>query len=151
GDPLAMKTNPPLAELDTNPGSEDGPPTLLKFRRERPSTARPRGPLQPLRHRWYARAKAVADFVLATLISVPALPVVLLAALAVKLTSRGPAFYTQTRLGLLGQPFTIYKLRTMLHNCESLTGPRWSMPGDPRITPLGWLLRATHLDELPQL
>ena len=39
----------------------------------------------------------------------------------------------------------------MVHNCESLTGPRWSMPGDPRVTPFGWLLRLTHLDELPQL
>jgi lipopolysaccharide/colanic/teichoic acid biosynthesis glycosyltransferase len=47
--------------------------------------------------------------------------------------------------------FTILKIRTMIHNCESLTGPRWSMPGDPRITPVGWLLRKTHLDELPQL
>ena len=39
----------------------------------------------------------------------------------------------------------------MIDNCESLTGPRWSMPGDPRITPFGWFLRTTHLDELPQL
>jgi lipopolysaccharide/colanic/teichoic acid biosynthesis glycosyltransferase len=39
----------------------------------------------------------------------------------------------------------------MIHNCESLTGPRWTIPGDPRVTPLGWLLRRTHIDELPQL
>ena len=39
----------------------------------------------------------------------------------------------------------------MIHNCESLTGPRWSMPGDPRVTWFGWFLRVTHLDELPQL
>jgi lipopolysaccharide/colanic/teichoic acid biosynthesis glycosyltransferase len=93
----------------------------------------------------------VADFVLAALLCVPALPVVLLAALAVKWTSRGPAFYTQTRVGRRGRLFTIYKLRSMIHNCESLTGPRWSMPGDPRVTPVGWFLRASHLDELPQL
>src|SRR5213078_860902 len=63
----------------------------------------------------------------------------------------GPAFYSQTRVGQGGRQFTIWKIRTMIHNCESLTGPRWSMPGDPRITPVGWLLRHTHLDELPQL
>jgi lipopolysaccharide/colanic/teichoic acid biosynthesis glycosyltransferase len=74
-----------------------------------------------------------------------------LSALLVRLTSRGPAFYTQTRVGLNGRLFAILKLRTMMHNCESLTGPRWSMPGDPRITPVGWFLRKTHLDELPQL
>jgi lipopolysaccharide/colanic/teichoic acid biosynthesis glycosyltransferase len=107
--------------------------------------------VQPVRHRWYLHAKVVLDFAVAALLAVPALPVVLLAALLVKLTSRGPAFYTQTRVGRRGRLFTIYKLRTMIHNCESLTGPRWSMPGDPRITPVGWVLRHTHLDELPQL
>jgi lipopolysaccharide/colanic/teichoic acid biosynthesis glycosyltransferase len=71
--------------------------------------------------------------------------------LLVKWTSPGPAFYTQRRLGLCGRPFTIFKLRTMQHNCESLTGPRWCIPGDLRVTPLGRLLRKTHLDELPQL
>src|SRR5262249_44717693 len=50
-----------------------------------------------------------------------------------------------------GQPFTIWKLRTMIHNCESLTGPRWAIPGDPRVTWVGQFLRALHLDELPQL
>jgi len=71
--------------------------------------------------------------------------------LAVKLTSRGPAFYTQTRVGQDGHLFTIYKIRTMIHKCESLTGPRWTTPGDPRVTPVGWFLRRTHFDELPQL
>lgn len=108
-------------------------------------------PVRPLRHRWYPPCKALLDFLLAALISLPALPVVLLAALAVKLTSRGPAFYTQTRIGRNGRPFAIYKLRSMVHNCESLTGPRWSIPGDPRVTPVGWFLRTSHLDELPQL
>jgi lipopolysaccharide/colanic/teichoic acid biosynthesis glycosyltransferase len=69
----------------------------------------------------------------------------------VKLTSAGPAFYTQTRVGRNGRLFTIYKLRTMMDDCESLTGPRWSMPGDPRVTRFGQLLRSSHLDELPQL
>src|SRR5205085_11405871 len=82
---------------------------------------------------------------------VPAAPVIALAALLLKLTSHGPAFYTQTRVGRNGRLFTIYKVRTMLHRCESLTGPRWSVPGDPRITAVGCLLRVTHVDELPQL
>src|SRR5439155_3872848 len=95
--------------------------------------------------------KAVLDRVAALALLVLGGPLILVLALLVKLTSRGPAFYTQTRLGRHGVPFTICKLRTMMNKCESLTGPRWSMPGDPRVTGLGRFLRATHLDELPQL
>jgi lipopolysaccharide/colanic/teichoic acid biosynthesis glycosyltransferase len=80
-----------------------------------------------------------------------AAPFVLIALVLVRLTSRGPAFYSQVRLGLNGRPFRIYKIRTMWHECERATGPRWSVPGDPRVTPVGRLLRATHVDELPQL
>jgi lipopolysaccharide/colanic/teichoic acid biosynthesis glycosyltransferase len=100
---------------------------------------------------WYPAAKAAGDRILALVLLAVAGPVILLSALLIKLSSRGPAFYTQTRLGLNGRPFTIYKLRTMIHKAESLTGPRWSLPGDPRITRIGNLLRMTHLDELPQL
>src|SRR5262245_24537946 len=141
---MATHINPALA----HPQHQAAEPAH-RPRRERPPLGRP--PVRPARHRWYSGAKAAADLALAALLSVPALPVVLLAALLVKLTSKGPAFYSQTRVGKDGRPFTIYKLRTMIHNCESLTGPRWSIPGDPRVTPVGWLLRATHLDELPQL
>jgi lipopolysaccharide/colanic/teichoic acid biosynthesis glycosyltransferase len=98
-----------------------------------------------------ARAKAAADVALAALLLVPAVPVMLACVAVVRLTSRGPAVYTQTRVGRGGRVFTLYKIRTMVHDCESLTGPRWSMPGDPRITPVGKLLRDLHLDELPQL
>lgn len=97
------------------------------------------------------RAKAVADFVLAALLLVPALPVMVACAALVRLTSRGPAIYTQARVGRGGAVFTLYKIRTMYHDCERLTGPRWSTPGDNRITPVGRVLRAIHLDELPQL
>jgi lipopolysaccharide/colanic/teichoic acid biosynthesis glycosyltransferase len=69
----------------------------------------------------------------------------------VRATSRGPAIYTQSRVGRSGKVFTLYKIRTMIHECESITGPRWSMPGDPRIAPIGGILRHLHLDELPQL
>jgi lipopolysaccharide/colanic/teichoic acid biosynthesis glycosyltransferase len=110
-----------------------------------------RATVRPLRYRWYLSCKYVADFVLAALLTVPAAPVVLLAALLVKLTSRGPVFYTQTRVGVDGRLFSIWKIRSMIHNCEALTGPRWSVPGDPRVTRIGAILRASHLDELPQL
>lgn len=91
------------------------------------------------------------DRVAAAVILVLSLPVLLGAMLLVKLTSRGPAVYSQKRIGQFGQVFTIYKVRTMYHQCESLTGPRWSTPGDPRITPVGRVLRKLHIDELPQL
>jgi lipopolysaccharide/colanic/teichoic acid biosynthesis glycosyltransferase len=80
-----------------------------------------------------------------------AAPVIGLAMLAVKLTSRGPAVYTQTRLGRYGRPFVIYKLRSMTHDCERRSGVQWCRKNDPRVTRIGWLLRKTHIDELPQL
>lgn len=95
--------------------------------------------------------KDVVDFLLGLIFLLLIAPVMLLAALLVKLTSSGPAFYSQTRIGKNGKPFTILKLRTMYHNCESTSGPRWSTPGDSRITPLGRLLRRAHIDEFPQL
>ena len=100
---------------------------------------------------WYMVAKWLLDWSLALTLLILTAPLVVVAMLLIKLTSRGPALYTQTRLGRGGKPFIIYKLRTMVHRCESLTGARWATPGDPRITPLGRLLRATHIDELPQL
>jgi lipopolysaccharide/colanic/teichoic acid biosynthesis glycosyltransferase len=109
------------------------------------------GPLE-VPSSWYAGVKGLVDFVAALFLFIFFAPVMFLAALLVKLTSRGPAFYSQTRLGRFGQPYTIYKIRTMTHDCESLTGARWAMlEGDPRITPVGNFLRLTHLDELPQL
>ena len=95
--------------------------------------------------------KAAIDYALAVVLFVVLLPVMLLTMLAVKLTSRGPAIYSQTRVGRGGRVFVIYKIRTMYHECEKHTGIQWSVKGDPRITPLGKVLRALHLDELPQL
>lgn len=104
----------------------------------------------PLR-RWYLPCKGVVDFLVGLTLLLLTAPVILVAALLVKLTSAGPAFYSQTRIGKNGRLFTIYKLRSMFHNCESKSGARWSTPGDARITPLGRILRRTHVDELPQL
>jgi lipopolysaccharide/colanic/teichoic acid biosynthesis glycosyltransferase len=108
-------------------------------------------PTLSFRRGWYAPLRRAAECALALVLLLLTAPLIGLASLLVKLTSRGPAFYTQTRVGRHGRIFTIYKLRTMIHNCESLTGPRWAIPGDPRVTWLGHLLRVSHLDELPQL
>jgi lipopolysaccharide/colanic/teichoic acid biosynthesis glycosyltransferase len=94
--------------------------------------------------------KAALDFLLALVLLVPALPLMLLAAALVKFTSRGPVFYRQTRLGKGGRAFTLYKIRSMRADSEK-HGACWSQRGDTRITPVGRFLRATHLDELPQL
>jgi lipopolysaccharide/colanic/teichoic acid biosynthesis glycosyltransferase len=91
------------------------------------------------------------DRVLASILLILTAPVMLTAMVLVRLTSHGPAIYSQTRLGLEGRRYAIYKIRTMYHDCEQLTGPRWSTPGDPRVTPVGRILRASHIDELPQL
>jgi lipopolysaccharide/colanic/teichoic acid biosynthesis glycosyltransferase len=97
-----------------------------------------------------------------------ALPVLLVIAVAVKLSSRGPVFYTQERIGLDrrqrgdginhrrhrdvgGRPFTIYKFRTMRVDAERESGAIWAQREDPRVTPVGRLLRQYRLDELPQL
>ena len=93
----------------------------------------------------------LTDAVLAPPLFLFALPLMLLAMTLVKLTSRGPVIYTQTRVGRHGRPFTIYKIRTMRHDCERLTGAVWSSRNDQRVIPVGRILRDTHLDELPQL
>jgi lipopolysaccharide/colanic/teichoic acid biosynthesis glycosyltransferase len=133
-----------LTNLETLEAPTKSAAPILKF----PATPKKR---ITSAQRLYMPVRRVLDFTFALVLSIIALPIVALAALLVRLTSRGPAFYTQTRTGKGGRIFTIYKLRSMIHQCESLTGPRWTIPGDPRITPVGWLLRRTHIDELPQL
>jgi lipopolysaccharide/colanic/teichoic acid biosynthesis glycosyltransferase len=100
---------------------------------------------------WYAAMKPALDFALAVVLLVPALPLIGLCWLLTKLTSPGPGFYTQTRSGQDGRSYKIIKIRTMHNNIESRTGIQWSQKGDCRVTRLGAFLRATHLDELPQL
>jgi len=100
---------------------------------------------------WYLPVKTAAEFVFALLLLAMTAPLILLGVVLVKLTSRGPALYLQTRVGYGGRPFTIYKLRTMVRDSESLSGACWSKPGDARITAVGRWLRRTHIDELPQL
>lgn len=99
----------------------------------------------------YLGLKRLIDVAFSLVIAVVALPIVLMCAFLIRMTSHGPAFYTQVRLGRFGKPFRIWKLRTMIHNCELTSGARWAMRNDPRATPVGRFLRITHLDELPQL
>jgi lipopolysaccharide/colanic/teichoic acid biosynthesis glycosyltransferase len=77
-------------------------------------------------------------------------PLLLVLALLVKTTSRGPVIYRQQRIGMYGMPFYIYKFRTMCDNAEESV-PQLTDTDDPRITPLGRMLRKYRLDELPQL
>ena len=101
---------------------------------------------------WYTGCKRVADVLVALAILLASSPILILAALAVKFTSRGPVFYSQTRVGRGGRPFTLYKIRSMYHECEKVSGAIWSAGrGDPRVMPVGRFLRRTHFDELPQL
>jgi lipopolysaccharide/colanic/teichoic acid biosynthesis glycosyltransferase len=95
------------------------------------------------------------------LLLVIAAPLFFVVAVLVKCTSPGPIFFRQTRIGLNKRQFTIYKFRTMIANAEQIqdqllalnemTGPVFKIKKDPRITPLGKVLRKTSLDELPQL
>jgi lipopolysaccharide/colanic/teichoic acid biosynthesis glycosyltransferase len=79
------------------------------------------------------------------------IPTALIIALAIRITSPGPLLFRQDRIGKNGRAFTLYKFRTMYFDAESQTGPSWASKSDPRIVPLGRLLRKLRLDELPQL
>ncbi|MGL6075097.1 MAG: sugar transferase [Fimbriiglobus sp.] len=105
----------------------------------------------PMPSGWYTAMKPTFDFVVSLLIAPFAFPVIGVCYLLVKWTSPGPGFYSQVRSGLRGKPYKILKLRTMGHNVEAKTGIQWSQKGDARVTKFGKFLRATHLDELPQL
>jgi sugar transferase (PEP-CTERM system associated) len=80
-----------------------------------------------------------------------ALPIMAVVSLLVRLTSPGPIFYSQTRMGLQGKLFKVVKFRSMYQDAEARTGAVWASKDDPRITPLGKWLRKLRLDELPQL
>ena len=92
-----------------------------------------------------------SNLVLAAIGVVVAAPIMLLTALAVRLTSAGPVLYRQVRVGMDGRPFTLYKFRSMRANAEAETGAVWASKDDPRVTPLGRTLRKLRIDEIPQL
>ncbi|WP_051344303.1 sugar transferase [Alicyclobacillus herbarius] len=98
-----------------------------------------------------ALVKRVIDVLGALVLMLATAPISLLLFLLIPLTSPGPALYRQDRVGQNGRVFTIYKFRTMIPEAERTTGPVLAAAGDPRVTPFGRILRATRLDELPQL
>lgn len=94
---------------------------------------------------------AILEAAFAVLLLIVFSPIMLLVTLAIKLSTGGSVFYSQTRVGKNGEKFSIYKFRTMIENAEAKTGAVLATKNDPRITRLGRILRASHLDELPQL
>lgn len=138
------------------------------FRLERSRPAVPAavsdGYLHYLTHapRPYQRSvKRLFDIVVSASALLVLSPLLLAVAVLIKLTSRGPIFFRQARVGLHGRPFNMFKFRTMVVNAESLqekltarneqTGPVFKMKNDPRVTPIGRFLRKHSIDELPQL
>ena len=91
------------------------------------------------------------SLILALIALIPGLPIMLIVAILVKITSRGPILYRQRRVGHNGATFTMYKFRSMRQDAEAKTGAVWSAKNDPRTTPIGRWLRTLRLDELPQL
>jgi len=103
-----------------------------------------------LGNRLYNAAKRTVDIAVASVVLMVTLPISAAVALLIPLTSRGPAFFTQDRLGAGKVPFKIVKFRTMVYDAEA-NGPQWAHSNDLRVTKLGGFLRKTRLDELPQL
>jgi lipopolysaccharide/colanic/teichoic acid biosynthesis glycosyltransferase len=97
------------------------------------------------------RLKRLFDLIVAAVVSIVALPVIGAAWAVVRITSSGPGFYSQVRVGRNGRHYRIYKLRTMYHNCEAISGAAWCTRQDKRVTRVGRILRKLHIDELPQL
>jgi exopolysaccharide biosynthesis polyprenyl glycosylphosphotransferase len=104
--------------------------------------------LQP--GRWSWRVKRMGDIAVASILLAISVPVLLLSALAIRLEDGGPVLYQQIRTGLYGQPYRVWKLRSMVTQAEE-AGAQWAQSSDPRITTIGSWLRRLRIDELPQL
>jgi sugar transferase (PEP-CTERM system associated) len=95
--------------------------------------------------------QSLSNILVAGIGVIVAAPLMAIVALAVRLSSRGPVLYRQVRVGLDGISFTLYKFRSMRADAEAETGAVWASKDDPRITPVGRIIRKLRLDELPQL
>lgn len=99
----------------------------------------------------FQKFKRASDIFLSILGIFITSPLLILSAILIKLSSKGHVLYKQKRVGKNAEIFEIYKLRTMVIDAEKETGAVWAMKDDPRITPIGRILRKAHIDEIPQL
>lgn len=95
--------------------------------------------------------KRTIDLLISSSMSVLLLPLIVLTAIIIKLESKGPIFFSQERMGENRKPYMIYKFRSMRCDAEEYTGPVWAQEEDDRITKIGYFLRKTRIDEIPQL
>lgn len=94
--------------------------------------------------------KRICDVVFGVIFGIISLPIIFIFAILIKLNSKGPVFFKQKRVGYLGKPITIVKLRSMRNDAEKKTGAVWAKKNDPRVTSVGRFMRKTRVDELPQ-
>ena len=127
----------PLIQTDTQIYDLDGIP-LVNVR------------LYPTEYLAYVVLKRVFDLLVSSAVLVFLSPICLLIALLIKLTSPGPLFFSQERVGLNGRKFKMLKFRTMYQSSSLNPDSHWTIPNDPHVTPLGRWLRRSNLDELPQ-
>lgn len=99
---------------------------------------------------WERKLKRLLDIVVSVIILLISLPVTLITAIAIKIDSEGPVFFTQERMGMNGKIFKMIKFRSMKKDAEKLTGPVWSQKNDPRVTRIGKIIRKLRIDEIPQ-
>jgi exopolysaccharide biosynthesis polyprenyl glycosylphosphotransferase len=95
--------------------------------------------------------KRILDVSAGLLVLLLTLPLMMFAAVAIRVDGNGPILYRQERVGRRGTSFIMYKFRTMRADAEDAGGPQWAVPRDPRVTRIGGLLRRTRIDELPQI
>lgn len=98
----------------------------------------------------YLPVKRIFDILFSLILIVITFPIIIIAIVAIRIESEGPAFYRQTRVGLMDKRITIIKLRSMYIDAEK-NGAQWAEKGDPRVTKVGRIIRNTRIDELPQL
>jgi len=152
---IVNPTEPTMALHGTDAGSRNGALNAIR------TPESPENRLYPIKEVPYASAKRALDIAISAFGLIVLSPLFLVVALLVKLTSRGPVIFKQTRVGVGGRHFTCYKFRSMCVDAEShraklahlneVSGPVFKIKNDPRLTSIGKWLRKFSLDELPQL